>query len=69
MGICLNIHHSDLDAIAQDHDKNCEVCLSKVLVAWLRVRPDAKWEDVIEVLKSRTMKEITLAKEIEEFVV
>ena len=66
MGICLDIHPRKLQAIAQEHRDNCERCLSEVLQLWTTIKPDANWEDVVEMLIRPAMNEIALAKEIKQ---
>ena len=66
VGLCLNIDPRSLDAIEVEHSKNCRRCLSKVLDIWTTVKPDAKWEDVVEMLISPALKEIALAKIIKQ---
>ena len=66
IGICLDISPGDLDAIATDHSKDGERCLSEVLYKWTKIKSHATWEDVILMLMSRAMKEVNLAKKIKQ---
>ena len=66
VGLCLNIDPKSLDAIEVEHSKNCKRCLSKVLDIWTRVKHDANWEDVIEMLLSPAVKENSLARKIKQ---
>lgn len=66
MGICLDICPGKLQAVAQEHHGNCERCLSEVLQLWTAIKPDANWEDVVEMLISPAMNEIAVAKKIKQ---
>ena len=66
IGICLYIPPGDLDAIATDHSKESERCLSVVLDKWTKIKCHATWEDVIGMLMSPAMKEVNLADKIKQ---
>ena len=66
IGTYLDVSPGDLSAIAQEHGKDCDRCLGEVLYNWERRKSNITWEDVIEMLISPGMKEVRLAKEIQQ---
>ena len=64
IGISFYIPFGDLNAIAQNHGRDCDRCLGAVLEKWTAMKCDASWENVIEMLTSNSLKEVRLAKEI-----
>ena len=66
IGIHLDVPPGDLNAIAQEHGKDCDRCLGEVLYNWERRECDITWENVIEMLISPGMKDVHLAKEIKQ---
>ena len=66
IGIHLDVPPGDLNAMAQEHGKDCDRCLSEVLYNWERRKSNITWEDVIGMLISPAMKDVHLAKEIKQ---
>ena len=66
IGICLDVSPGDLKAIAQEHSKDCDRCLSDVLDNWGRRKSNITWEHVIKMLISPNIKDVRLAKEIKQ---
>lgn len=66
IGIAIDVSPGDLSAIAQEHGKDCERCLSEVLYNWSRRKDRITWDDVIEMLISPSVNEVHLAKEIKK---
>ena len=60
------IPFGDLNAIAENHGRDCDRCLGAVLEKWTAMKTDASWEDVIEMLTSNSLKEKRLAEEIKD---
>ena len=66
IGISFYIPFGDLNAIAQNHSRDCDRCLGAVLEKWTAMKSDASWEDVIKMLTSNSLKDNHLAKKIKD---
>ena len=66
VGLSLGLLPSTLDDIQDKHNRSSERCIATVLEKWLATKPDATWDDVIEMLESPSLNEKTLAKEIRQ---
>jgi len=57
---------SQLDIIAADHKNDVERCCQKMFWFWLETHPDATWYQLVESLKSKTVRMDSLATGIEK---
>ena len=64
VGVNLHLLPSTLDALDHKHRGDPERCIAAVCEKWIATKPDATWDDIIEMLESPSLSEKKLATEI-----
>ena len=66
VGLTLGLLPPTLHAIEREHSINTDRCIAAVCEKWVAAKPEATWDDVLEMLESPSLDEKALAKEIRQ---
>ena len=66
VGLNFGLLPSTLDALEQKHRGDPERCIAAVCEKWIDTKPEATWDDVLEMLESPSLDEKRLAKQIRQ---
>ena len=66
IGVQLELPMAELKIIDMENRGDCNAALNAMLDGWMRQLNNVTWEAVVEALKSKSVGEVALARDIEQ---